>query len=100
MKKKTAFRIRNWSEYNASLKQRGILTIWVSSEAVENWTTDELTGEPGASPTYTDLAIETMATVDFGNLIWALPGFWCKTSFLRSCIKNDDGQRLNDARRV
>ena len=63
MKKKTAYRIRNWSEYNASLKQRGSLTIWISSEAIANWTPDELTGEPGASPTYTDLAIETMATV-------------------------------------
>jgi IS5 family transposase len=61
--KKHTYRIRNWSEYNASLKKRGSLTIWVSPEAVENWTTDELTGEPGASPTYTDLAIETMATV-------------------------------------
>jgi hypothetical protein len=63
MKKKATYRIRNWSEYNASLKKRGRLTIWVSSEAVENWTTDELTGEHGASPTYTDLAIETMATI-------------------------------------
>jgi IS5 family transposase len=71
MKKKTAFRIRNWSEYNASLKQRGSLTIWVNSEATANWTTDELTGEPGASPTYTDLSIETMATV---QAIFSLPG--------------------------
>jgi len=44
--KKPTYRIRNWSEYNASLKQRGSLTIWVSPEAVKNWTTDELTGEP------------------------------------------------------
>jgi DDE family transposase len=71
MKKKTAFRIRNWSGYNASLRKRGSLTIWVSSEAVENWTTDELTGEQGASPTYTDLAIETMATV---QAIYGLAG--------------------------
>jgi len=46
--KKPMRHIRNWSEYNASLKQRGSLAIWVSSEAVENWTTDELTGKPGA----------------------------------------------------
>lgn len=63
MKNKATYRIRNWNKYNAALKQRGSLTVWVSSEAVKNWTTDELTGEPGASPTYTDLAIETMATV-------------------------------------
>src|SRR5687767_1836155 len=69
--KKHSYRIRNWSEYNASLKKRGSLTVWVSSEAVENWTTDELTGEPGASPTYTDLAIETMAMV---QAIYGLAG--------------------------
>jgi hypothetical protein len=28
MKKKATYRIRNWSEYTASLKQRGRLTIW------------------------------------------------------------------------
>ena len=69
--KKHTYRIRNWSEYNASLKKRGSLTVWVSSEAVENWTTDELTGEPGASPTYADLAIETMAIV---QAIYGLAG--------------------------
>src|SRR5919106_1563947 len=69
--KKHSYRIRNWSEYNASLRKRGSLTVWVSSEAVENWTTDELTGEQGASPTYTDLAIETMATI---QAIYGLAG--------------------------
>jgi Transposase DDE domain len=63
MKKKPTLRNRNWSEYNASLNQLGRLIIWVSSQSVVNWTADELTGEPGAFPTYFDLAIETMATV-------------------------------------
>jgi hypothetical protein len=63
MKKKATYHIRNWREYNRALRQRGSLTIWISSKAIANWTTKELTGEPGASPTYTDLAIETMATV-------------------------------------
>lgn len=62
-KKKTAYRIRNWREYNHALKQRGSLTAWVSKDAIANWTTNDLTGEPGASPIYTDLAIETMASV-------------------------------------
>jgi IS5 family transposase len=63
MKKKTTYRIRNWPEYNSALKQRGSLTIWISDQAIAGWTTDLLTGGPGASPVYTDLAIETMATV-------------------------------------
>jgi IS5 family transposase len=63
MKKKTTYRIRNWREYNRALTQRGSLTVWISDAALQHWTTDEKTGQPGASPTYTDLAIETMLTV-------------------------------------
>jgi len=45
MKKKSPYRIRNWSEYNASLKQRGSGAIRVSSEATANET--EKSGEIG-----------------------------------------------------
>ncbi|MER3632496.1 MAG: hypothetical protein C4325_10330 [Blastocatellia bacterium] len=47
------------------------------SEAVSNWTTEELIWEPGASRTYTDLAIETMATVQaiYGLAGHQTPGF-------------------------
>lgn len=71
MKKKATYRIRNWKEYNRALKQRGSLTIWLCDEAIENWTTEELTGGRGASPTYTDLAIETMAMI---QVVYSLPG--------------------------
>src|SRR5262245_39868449 len=83
MKKKATYHISNRGEYNASLKQRGRLTVWVSSEAVANWTTDELTGQPGASPTYTDLAIETAATA---QAIYGLAGRQTQ-SFLQSVFK-------------
>jgi hypothetical protein len=69
--KKPTRHVRNWSEYNSSLKQRGSLTTWFSPEAVENWTMDESTGQLGASPTYTDLAIKTVATV---HAIYGLAG--------------------------
>ncbi len=91
MKKKPAYRIRNWSEHNSSLKQRGRLTIWVSSEAVENWTADELTGQQGTSPTYTDLAIETMATV---QAIYGLAGLQTQ-GFLQSVLEL---MKLNSSR--
>ena len=71
MKKKATYRIRNWREYNRALTQRGSLTFWISAEALANWTTADLSGKPGASPTYTDLAIETMATV---QAIYGLAG--------------------------
>ncbi len=63
MKKKTTYRLRNWSEYNKALKERGSLTIWVNEGALANWLTQEKRGTRGASPKFTDLAIETMATV-------------------------------------
>lgn len=34
---KTKYRIRNWSNYNKAMVQRGSLTIWFSSEAIEKW---------------------------------------------------------------
>jgi hypothetical protein len=60
---KQQYRIRNWSEYNASLKQRGSLTFWVSEEILEQWLETEKTGQRGASRTYSDRAIEGMATL-------------------------------------
>src|SRR5919204_1243527 len=71
MKKRTTYRIRNWKEYNASLRARGSLTIWISEETLKHWTTQERTGTRGASQTYTDLAMETMATI---QAIYSLPG--------------------------
>lgn len=58
-----SYRIRNWSEYNAGLKQRGHLTFWLSEDACEHWYHSDMTGKRGASPIYSDLAIMTFATV-------------------------------------
>lgn len=65
MKTKTTYRIRNWREYDISLRQRGSLTFWISEDLLEKWTTKEKTGARGASPLYTDQAIELMAVVKF-----------------------------------
>jgi len=45
MKKKTKYRIRNWSDYNRSLRNRGSLTFWISQELIDNWNEAEQTGE-------------------------------------------------------
>lgn len=63
MKKKTKYRLRNWKEYNRSLEKRGSLTVWISDEVTQNWLLTEKTGDRGASRRYSDLAIETMATL-------------------------------------
>lgn len=57
------YRVRNWHEYNAGLKQRGSLTFWLDDEVLENWLVEEKSGQRGASRTYSDLAIETVAVI-------------------------------------
>jgi transposase len=60
---KPQYRIRNWSAYDAALKQRGSLTFWIDDEVLKGWLNTEKTGKRGASWTYSDLAIATMSTM-------------------------------------
>jgi len=60
---KTQHRIRNWSEYDAALKNRGSLTFWVDDEVLSGWLNQQKTGKRGATATYSDLAIATMSTL-------------------------------------
>lgn len=62
-KRKPTYRVRNWGEYNRSLVQRGSLTVWVSAEVVAAWTAVPPSGKRGHPQTYSDLAIECLATV-------------------------------------
>jgi hypothetical protein len=57
------YRVRNWSDYNAGLKQRGSLTLWLSKDALEQWVMNTATGQRGASQLYSDTAIATVATL-------------------------------------
>ncbi len=36
-KKKVAYSVTNWKDYNQALKQRGSLTVWLSEDLEENW---------------------------------------------------------------
>ena len=58
-----SYRIRNWSEYSAGLKQRGSLTFWLDEEAIANWEVEAKSGRRGASKTYSDVAIATFETM-------------------------------------
>jgi transposase len=80
---KTQYRIRNWSEYNAGLKQRGSLTLWIDESAVAGWIESDLSGKRGASAYYSDLAMLTMATV---KAVYRLPGRQCQ-GFLESIFE-------------
>jgi hypothetical protein len=80
---KPQYRIRNWSEYNAGLKQRGSLTFWIEESVLAQWVVEDLSGKPGASILYSDLAIQTMATV---KAVYGLAGRQCQ-GFLESIFE-------------
>lgn len=52
------YRLRNWKDYNASLARRGSLTLWIEEDIAHWWLCPERSGKPGASPAYSDRAIE------------------------------------------
>ncbi len=52
----TKYRIRNWSEYNKALVNRGSLTIWFSKESCEKWNA-EPSLKRGRPKVYSDEAI-------------------------------------------
>lgn len=65
MKKTTKcqYRIRNWKKYNTALVERGSLTVWIDEQALADWVNTTLSGQRGASRTYTDTAIECGLTL-------------------------------------
>jgi len=54
--------VTNWREYDASLCNRGSLTIWFTPEAIAGWKAQPRT-TPGGQRHYSDLAIETALTL-------------------------------------
>lgn len=55
---KMTFKVTNWAEYQAGLKSRGSLTLWITPEAIEHWVAPRRT-TPGGQACYSDLTIET-----------------------------------------
>ena len=51
-------RVTNWAEYDAALRRRGSLTVWVTDEAIASWRAAPRT-TPGGQPYYSALAITT-----------------------------------------
>jgi len=59
---KQKFKVTNWHDYDASLRQRGSLTVWVTDEAIAAWTAEPRTTR-GGQRTYSALAILTALTL-------------------------------------
>ena len=55
-------KVTNWTAYDASLRQRGSLTVWFSDEAVAAWQTAPRTSR-GGQAWYSSLAILTTLTL-------------------------------------
>jgi hypothetical protein len=55
-------KVTNWREYDASLRQRGSLTVWFSEEAIAGWRAAARTTR-GGQPWYSPLAILTALTL-------------------------------------
>jgi hypothetical protein len=60
-KYKTAYRVKNWHEYDKALRNRGDITLRISQDAIDAWTPPQ-TARRGAQPVYSDHAIETALT--------------------------------------
>jgi hypothetical protein len=66
---KPPYRIRNWPEYEAGLRRRGDLTIWLSDDAIKSWRAPT-SGKPGGQRIYANIAIEAALTI---RMVFHLP---------------------------
>jgi hypothetical protein len=55
---KMKFSVKNWAEYDAGLRRRGSLTLWLTPEVLDGWQAARRT-TPGGQSIYSGLAIET-----------------------------------------
>ena len=59
---KQKHKVMNWRAYDASLRQRGSLTVWFTAEAIAAWRA-EPRRTPGGQRWYSPLAILTALTL-------------------------------------
>jgi hypothetical protein len=55
---KIRYTVTNWPHYEAVLRQRGSLTLWITPEGIEQWKAPALTS-PGGQARYSSPAIQT-----------------------------------------
>ena len=66
---KRKYRIRNWREYESSLRSRGDTTIWLSEDAIAAWVPPK-NGLRGGQRRYSNLAVRTALTL---RVVFSLP---------------------------
>ena len=65
---KARYRVKNWRDYDAALRRRGDLTVWVTPAAMAAWTPPR-NGRRGRPQQYSAIAVETglMLRLAFGR---------------------------------
>jgi len=57
------YKVKNWSEYNKSLKNRGDITFWFSDDALTNWLEQySVIKQRGRQVKYSKIALQTIYT--------------------------------------
>jgi IS5 family transposase len=68
---KAVYRVRNWAAYNASLVDRGSLTVWIGEDVIDGWKpTPTGPRQRGGQMEYSDRAIEWLLTL---KVVFKLP---------------------------
>jgi len=77
MQTEMTYKIRNWSEYNKALIQRGSINIWMEEESLKKWYSSSHTCMAGRPVTYSDDAILMLLTLRevFKLTLRSLQGF-------------------------
>ena len=81
----TTYRVKNWREYEQSLRDRADITLWLSQDAIDAWTSPK-TERPCGQRVYSDIAMETALTLRW---LFHLP-FRQTEGFLQSILKRMD----------
>ena len=78
MKKRVAYRVRNWKQYNRALINRGNITLWISEDVRSGWHCREHRRRAGRRYSYSDGAIEAILSVRviYGLSLRAVQGFF------------------------
>lgn len=64
------YKVRNWSQYNESLKKRGSLSLWISEDAIKKWQSPRNPHFIGAPEQYSDDAILCMMAL---KIVYNMP---------------------------
>ena len=65
---KTRYRVQNWPAYEAGLKRRGDLTLWLDEAALARWQAPRRT-TPGGQARYSDTAIELVLMLGLSSTL-------------------------------